>query len=145
MWWKSKSIMRKSMSEPSQSSNRGGVRPGAGRPEGSVGPRRARVRRRRELVEIYSNLLGGADKLSEGQKVDIRRVAELAALAEDCRKLALQQDGPGAPGAISVLIKLEGTLARAMKRLNLPGPNSAAPTLSQYWAEHEAEHEHEKP
>jgi hypothetical protein len=71
--------------------------------------------------------LGGAARLSETQRVDIRRVAELTALAEDCRAMVMQQDG--GPGAVAVLVKLEGTLARAMKRLNLPPANAAAPVM----------------
>jgi hypothetical protein len=124
--WKSKSMARKSMSEPSQSSNRGGVRPGAGRPEGSVGPRRARVRRRRELIEIYTAALGGADKLSEGQKVDVKKAAGLVALSEDLRELTLQQ-GCGGPGALSALLRLESASARAVRALRLPIPDAAAP------------------
>jgi len=78
------------MSEQSQSaSKRGGVRPGAGRPEGSVGPRRARLLRRRALIAAYSDALGGVDALSEPQKADIKKAAELVALAENCRALAL--------------------------------------------------------
>jgi hypothetical protein len=120
--------VRKSMSEPSQSvSNRGGVRPGAGRPEGSVGPRRARLLRRRELIKAFSDDLGGDARLSETQRADVRRVAELMALSESMRASVMQEDGAGGPGALEVLIKLEGTLARAMKRLNLPKPDAAAP------------------
>jgi hypothetical protein len=126
-----------SMSEQSQSaSNRGGVRPGAGRPVGALGPRRERARRRRELIEAYSNALGGDGALTEGQRTDVRRAAELMALSEAMRALAMQEDGAGGPGAVAVLVKLEGTLARAMKRLNLPLPNAAAPvqTLQDYLA-----------
>jgi len=69
------------MSEQSQSaSKRGGVRPGAGRPEGSVGPRRARLLRRRALIAAYSDALGGDAALSEPQKADIKKAAELTAL-----------------------------------------------------------------
>jgi hypothetical protein len=137
LWWKSKSNVRKSMSEQSQSaSSRGGVRPGAGRPVGTLGPRAARVRRRRELIEAYSNALGGDAKLTEGQRVDIRKAAELVALAEDARALALQE-GPGSAGAISAMVRLESASARAVRALRLPTPNHAAPvqTLAEYLAQ----------
>jgi len=134
------------MSEQSQSaSNRGGVRPGAGRPEGSVGPRRARLLRRRALIAAYSDALGGDAALSEPQKADIKKAAELVALAENCRALALQEGNPGGPSAISAMVRLESAAARAVRVLRLPAPSAAVPTLSQYLAAHEAEHEHEKP
>ena len=125
------------MSEQSQSaSKRGGVRPGAGRPEGSVGPRRARLLRRRALIAAYSDALGGVDALSEPQKADIKKAAELTALAEDARALALQE-GPGRVGMLSVLIRLESASARAVARLRLPPLDRAAPagpTLAEYLA-----------
>jgi hypothetical protein len=97
--------------------------------------RTRRARRRRQLIATWSNDLGGDGALSETQRTDIRRAAELAALAEDCRALAMQEGSPGGPGVLSVLIKLEGTLARAMKRLNLPTPGAApVPTLKDYLA-----------
>jgi hypothetical protein len=135
--WKSKSIVRKSMSEQSQSaSNRGGVRPGAGRPEGSVGPRRARILRRRVLIKAYSDALGGDARLTEGQRADIRKAAELVALAEDCRALAMQEGAPGGPGALSALVRLESASARAVRVLRLPEPGRAVPsqTVAEYWA-----------
>jgi hypothetical protein len=108
------------------------------------GPRRGRVRRRRELIAAYSAALGGDAALTDSQRVDIRKAAELVALAEDCRALAMQE-GPGGAGAISALVRLESASARAVRALRLPPPNAAVPTLSQYLAAHEAEHEHEKP
>jgi hypothetical protein len=123
---------------PQSASNRGGVRPGAGRPVGAVGPRAERVRRRRELIEIYSNALG-ADRLSDGQKVDIRKAAELVALAEAMRALALQE-GPGGAGAVSAMVRLESTASRAVRALRLPVPKDAAPMgLHDIVAKHTAE------
>jgi len=89
--------------------------------------------------------LGGVDALSEPQKADIKKAAELVALAENCRALALQEGNPGGPGAISAMVRLESAAARAVRVLRLPAPSAAVPTLSQYLAAHEAEHEHEKP
>jgi hypothetical protein len=128
------------MSDQSQSaSNRGGVRPGAGRPVGAVGPRRERVRRRRELIEAYSNALGGAARLTESQRTDVKKAAELTALAEAMRALALQE-GPGAPGALSALVRLESASARAVRALRLPPPKATAPMgLHDIIAKHTAE------
>jgi hypothetical protein len=123
---------KNSMSEQSQPvSRRGGARPGAGRPVGSLGPKHAargeRVRRRRELVEIYTRALGGSAGLSESRLVDVRKAAELVALAEAARELVLQQ-GPGSPGALSAMIRLESASVRAIRALRLPAaPNAAAP------------------
>jgi hypothetical protein len=135
-------MVRKSMSEQSQSaSNRGGVRPGAGRPVGALSPRGERVRRRRELIEAYSNALGGAARLTESQRTDIKKAAELVALAEAMRALALQE-GPGGAGAISAMVRLESTASRAVRALRIPAPKAAAavPSVAEYWASrHEKE------
>jgi hypothetical protein len=128
------------MSEQSQSaSNRGGVRAGAGRPVGALSPRGERVRRRRELIEAYSNALGGDRALTEGQRADIRKAAELVALAEAMRALAMQQ-GPGGAGAISAMVRLESSSTRAVRALNLPAPNTAAavPSLHDHAAKRAA-------
>ena len=101
--------------------------PAPGRPLGSLGARGRRVRRRRELITAYTELLGGT--LTEGQKVDVRKAAELVALAEDCRALAMQEGAAGA-GAISAMVRLESTASRAVRALNLPPPGKSAPTQS---------------
>jgi hypothetical protein len=77
--------------------------------------------------------------LTEGQRADIRKAAELVALAEDARALALQE-GPGSAGALSVMVRLESASARAVRALNLPTPNAAAPvqTLQDFLASHQA-------
>jgi hypothetical protein len=102
------------------------ARAATGRPLGSVGARGRRQRRRRELIEAYSNALGGDAALTEGQKVDIRKAAELVALSEDCRALAMRE-GPGGAGAISAMVRLESSSARAVRALRLPEAGSAAP------------------
>jgi hypothetical protein len=96
--------------------------------------------RRQALVDGCIKALGGADRVNAIQMEDICRVVDLMMLARHQRaELA------GGRAKLADVVKLEGTLARAMKRLNLPEPNAAVPTLSQYLAAHEAEHEHEKP
>jgi hypothetical protein len=119
--------------QPKQSADK---RPSQG---GILDGRTRRARRRRELIEAYSKALGGDAALTAGQKVDVRKAAELVALAEDLRALAMQE-GPGGAGAISALVRLESASTRAIRALRLPA-HSAAPTLSQYLVAHEAEHD----
>src|SRR5258708_22426450 len=88
---------------------------------GILDGRTRRARRRRELIATYSNALGGDRALTDGQRVDIRKAAELVALAEDCRALAMQE-GPGGAGAISALVRLESSSTRAVKALGLKVP-----------------------
>jgi hypothetical protein len=97
-----------------------------GRPPGAVGARGRRARRRRELIDAYSKALGGDAALTEGQRADVRKAAELASLAEDCRALAMQEGFPGGPGAISAMVRLESTAARAVRALCLPEPGAVA-------------------
>jgi hypothetical protein len=94
------------------------------------------------LIEAYSNALGGDAALTEGQRVDIRKAAELVALAEDCRALAMQE-GAGGAGAISAMVRLESAASRAVRALTLPPPGSAVPvpSLAEYLAQHTDEPE----
>jgi hypothetical protein len=103
---------------------------------GILDGRTRRARRRRELIATYSNALGGDAVLTEGQRIDIRKAAELTALAEDCRALAMQE-GTTSATALSAMVRLESSSTRAVRALRLPKPNSAVPRLSQY--QHEAE------
>ena len=110
---------------------------------GILDGRTRRARRRRELIAAYSNALGGDRVLTEGQRVDVRKAAELTALAEDCRALAMQC-GPGSPGALSALVRLESASSRAVRALRLPAPNAAAtavPSIAEYWASRREEEE----
>jgi hypothetical protein len=93
---------------------------------GVLDGRTRRARRRRQLIAAYSNALGGDTALTEGQRIDIRKAAELLALAEDIRALAMQE-GPGGAGAISAMVRLESTASRAVRALNIPAPGRAAP------------------
>jgi hypothetical protein len=107
---------------------------------GILDGRTRRARRRRELIAAYSNALGGDAVLTEGQRTDIRKAAELVALAESARALAMQE-GTASAGALSAMIRLESASSRAVRNLGLPPPGKkpAGPTLSQLLAEHEAE------
>lgn len=75
-------------------------------------------RRRRELIDTYSAALGGAGVLSDGQQIDIRKAAELTALAEQARAKAMR-DGTGDASDLSAMIRLESTAARAVRALNI--------------------------
>jgi hypothetical protein len=90
---------------------------------GAVDGRTLVARRRRELIEVYAAALGGADALSEGQLIDIRKAAELTALAEQARARAMR-DGTADIGELSAMIRLESTAARAVRTLGIkPTPN----------------------
>lgn len=75
-------------------------------------------RRRRELIECYAAALGGAGALSDGQQIDIRKAAELTALAEQARAKAMRE-GTGDASELSAMIRLESTAARAVRALNI--------------------------
>lgn len=95
---------------------------------GAVDGRTPVGRRRLELMNIYAAALGGAAGLSEGQLIDVRKAAELTALAEARRAQALQK-GAGDAAELSAMIRLESTAARAVRALNLPkaGPAKVVP------------------
>ena len=77
--------------------------------------------------------------LTEGQLVDVRRAAELTALAEQARAKAMRE-GTGGAGELSVLIRLESTAARAIKALGLKldGKQPSKRTLADFLASHRA-------
>jgi hypothetical protein len=81
------------------------------------------MRWRQDLIDDYTKALGG--KVSAIQMNDIERVADLTLLALNARRAALRGD----PAAISNLSRLESTCDRAVRRLGLPAPGSAAPVM----------------
>jgi hypothetical protein len=113
---------------------------------GILDGRTRRARRRRELIAAYSSALGGDAGLTEGQRIDVRKAAELTALAEDARALAMQ-DGPGGAGMISAMVRLQSAAGRAVQALNLPGsvrgrrgrPAQGSRTLEDFMADHRDE------
>ena len=86
---------------------------------GIVDHRTRRARRRRELI--------AAEQF--GQRVDVRKAAELVALAEDARAMALQ-DMPGSAGMLSAMVRLQSASERAIRALRLPEPKDARPQTS---------------
>ena len=98
----------------------GGVRPGAGRPPGS---RSVRVVMREKLITAYADAIGGSARNPIVMQ-DIERAADLVMLAREMRASVRQ-----GTAKISDLTRLEGAADRAVRRLNLPAPNAAAPVM----------------
>jgi hypothetical protein len=115
-------------SEPSQ---RGGVRPGAGRPAGS---RSVRAVMREKLIADCTAKLGG--NVGPLVLADIERVVDLIELTRMARADLL-----AGRAKLADVVKLEGTLGRALKRLGLPDPNAAVPT-DDAWRKFLASHQH---
>jgi hypothetical protein len=104
--------------------------PAPGRPLGSVGARG----RRQQLVADCISRLGGKERVSPLQMQAITQVVDLTLLASHQRA----ELGKGR-AKVADVVKLEGTLARALKRLALPPPGAApVQTLQDYIAQHEA-------
>jgi hypothetical protein len=81
-------------------------------------------RRFKDLATAFATALGGEGRLSELQRADVKRAAELAVLSEQIRLQALQSK----PVDLADLVKLEGAADRAVRRLGLrqyehPGRN----------------------
>lgn len=85
---------------------------------GAVDGRTLVARRRRELIDVYATALGGPLGLSEGQLIDVRKAAELTALAEQARAKAMRE-GTGDAAELSAMIRLESTAARAVRALDI--------------------------
>jgi hypothetical protein len=102
-------------------------------------------RRRRELIDIFTAALGGPAALTDGQQIDIRKAAELTALAEQARARAMRE-GFADAGALSAMVRLESTAARAVRLLNIkPGSQVKPPSLVEYAARKAAEKAASKP
>lgn len=102
------------------------------------------ARRRRELIDVYTAAMGGPAALTDGQQIDIRKAAELTALAEAARARAMR-DGTGDAGEISAMVRLESTAARAVRALNIKQASAKTPSLADYAARRAAEKAASKP
>jgi hypothetical protein len=87
-------------------------------------------RRRRDLIEAFADALGGPKALSEVQMIDVRRAAELVAVAEEARAAALKQGGAAVD--LHELVKLEGAADRAVRRLGIKTGKPAGPSLAEH-------------
>jgi hypothetical protein len=85
---------------------------------------RSRLGRRvADLAEDFAQRLGGWASLSDTMTANIRRAAELSALAEEVRANALR-DGNIDPIGV---VRLEGAASRAVRALQLDRPREPAP------------------
>jgi len=73
-------------------------------------------RRRRDLVSIYIDALGGRSVVSELQLVGVRKAAELTTAAEAVRAKVLAGDSTI---NLDALVKLEGEARRAVRALGI--------------------------
>jgi hypothetical protein len=89
--------------------------------------RAAQDRRRRDLVALFIEGLGGRAAVSELTHVAIRKAAELTVAAEMARANVL--NGATTVTDLEVLIKLEGEARRAVRALGLK-TNAKPATLS---------------
>lgn len=89
-------------------------------------------RRRRDLVAIYLDALGGRDAVTELQLVEVRKAAELTAAAETVRARVLAGD---VTLDLGLLVKLEGEARRAVRALGIKGGGrKPARTLAEHLA-----------
>jgi hypothetical protein len=94
-----------------------------------VSGRSAVGRRIHDLSDQWAAALGGWDTLTDLMSSNVRKAAELTALAEKCRADALR-DGNVDPLA---LVRLEGASNRAVRALQLDVPRTeAGASLAQY-------------
>jgi hypothetical protein len=106
-----------------------------GRPEPAFRkPNQTRAgRHRQQMIADFVAALGGPNRVTALQMVEIERAASLTLLAQDMRAKALR----GEAIDIGDMIRLEGAVSRVIRSLNLPAPGSAAPvpTLAEYLAQ----------
>jgi len=92
------------------------------------------ARRQRALANAFVVALGGLPRVSALQMADVKRAAELIALAEACRA-RIMRDGAAAPAELTALTRLEGTASRAQRALGIkPGASEPKVTLAQHLA-----------
>ena len=91
-------------------------------------------RRRRDLVSFFVDALGGPENVTPVQVTDVRRAAELTALAEETRAKALCE-GTGAVD-LAGLVRLEGAASRAVRMLGIKSGQSIpkTPTITEWLA-----------
>jgi hypothetical protein len=79
---------------------------------------------REKLIAAYVEALGGSARVGPIVMQDIERAVDLVMLSREMRASVRQ----GA-AKVSDLTRLEGAADRAVRRLNLPAPNTAAPVM----------------
>jgi hypothetical protein len=97
--------------------------------------RRQATARRRQFIDGCVSALGGPNRVTALQMVEIERASSLALLAEGQRAKALQ----GETIDIGDMVRLEGALSRVLRSLNIPPPDAApTQTLQDYLSSHHA-------
>jgi hypothetical protein len=94
----------------------------------SISGRTALGRRVRDLAESFAEQLGGWQALSEMATANVRKAAELSALAEQSRTTALRD---GCVDALA-LVRLEGAANRAVRALGLPEHKAREPAQESF-------------
>lgn len=90
------------------------------------------AQRTRELIRTFIAALGGERAVTGARLVDVKRAAELSAIAEQARAAALQD---ASAYDLAELVKLEGVADRATRRLCIKaGAQARVPTLSEHFA-----------
>lgn len=116
---------------PRSSTNRAKITNDPRKLLGSDG-RKREGRRRRDLVSIFLDSLGGRAAATELQLVIVRKAAELTVAAETARARLLTGD---VAVNLEALVKLEGEARRAVRALGIKsGGRKPAPTLADYLA-----------
>jgi hypothetical protein len=89
------------------------------------------MRRRRDLIAIFVDALGGEGALSAAGMLSVTRAADAVAIAEDHRARALR----GEPVVLDDLVRLENAASRAVKALGIKRTaRDATPSLHEYLA-----------
>jgi hypothetical protein len=78
---------------------------------------------RQQFVDGCITALGGANRVTALQMVEIERASSLTLLAQAERAKALR----GEAIDIGDMVRLEGALSRVLRSLNIPAQNAAAP------------------
>jgi hypothetical protein len=98
-------------------------------------------RRRRDLIEAFVAALGGWGQVDDMQLGDVRRAAELYAIAEEARSAALK----GRVVDLAALVRIEGAADRAVRRLKIIPGSAKAPSLEEHLAKRAAERAGDQP
>lgn len=84
-------------------------------------------RRAKELAQSFEAALGGADSLTDGQRLAIARASVMTAIAEDARLRRLN----GEPTNLDDLVRLDRVAAQAVRALGInPRTPEANPLLA---------------
>jgi hypothetical protein len=102
----------------------------------SIDGRSEAGRRRRDLIDIFVEALGGPDTVTDARMVDVVRAAELIAVTEATRAALLKGNQSIDLLALS---RIEGTADRAVRRLGIKLPSGPkASTLQEHLAKRAA-------